>query len=152
MLDLPRIPLPLERPSLNIIPKLDLPKVEINLECPNGSDIQEKQAARMIVIRRRKMNRHKLKKLRKRMKFENAKRRQRSELRKEKQFHRNLSREMKRADDFSAEKYVSDKLSKKNELIIPYMWKGRPYPRYIVRQLMGLDPKVNIKPKLKNSN
>lgn len=50
--------------NLSIIPTLDLPTGIV----PQGDN--GKQAARLIVIRRRKMRKHKLKKLRKRMKFE----------------------------------------------------------------------------------
>ncbi|XP_052871071.1 uncharacterized protein LOC128276654, partial [Anopheles cruzii] len=69
-----------------------------------------KQAARLIVIRRRKMRKHKLKKLRKRMKFEWLKVRQRRELRKEKLFQAELINQIKEAEKFSAEAYVTEKL------------------------------------------
>lgn len=54
----------------------DLPKIEQSIDLPtisNGVSDQGKQAARLIVIRRRKMKKHKLRKLRKKMKFEWAK-------------------------------------------------------------------------------
>jgi len=50
----------------------------------------EIQAARLIVIRRKKMKKHKLRKLRKRMKYVWAKVRQKREMRKEKAFQAEL--------------------------------------------------------------
>lgn len=52
----------------NIDKQIDLPSV-----IDSSNDDAGKQAARLIVIRRRKMKKHKLKKLRKKMKFEWAK-------------------------------------------------------------------------------
>lgn len=55
------------------------------IEPPQKTTI-EKRAARLIVIRRAKMKKHKWRKLQKKMKFVFAKRRQQKELRKEKAF------------------------------------------------------------------
>lgn len=75
-----------------------------------------KYAARLIVIRRKKMKKHKLRKLRKRMKFEWGKRRQLRELRKEKAFQAGLIMQYKKAETFSAEEYVKSRLEKLNEV------------------------------------
>lgn len=61
-----------QKNNLNIIEEIS--KIEKTIELPtaNGSKDENdvgKQAARLIVIRRRKMKKHKLKKLRKKMKF-----------------------------------------------------------------------------------
>lgn len=74
------------------------------------------ECAVMVEIRRLKMKKHKLKKLRKKMKFVYAKRRQRRKLRKEKVFQAELLAQIKEAENFSAEKYVSDKLAKLKEV------------------------------------
>ncbi|GJQ75924.1 hypothetical protein Trydic_g17983 [Trypoxylus dichotomus] len=100
-----------------------------------------KQAARLIVIRRKKMKKHKLKKLRKRVKFERAKLRQKRELRKEKEFQAGLIQQCKTADTFSAEEYVNKKLTNYYMVVVPKRWKGRRMPEYMIREKMGLPPK-----------
>lgn len=75
----------------------------------------KKYAARLIVIRRRKMKKHKLKKLRKRMKFLWAKVRQRRELRKEKAFQATLLEEIRLAEKFNAEEWALDCLRRAKE-------------------------------------
>ncbi|RZC32925.1 hypothetical protein BDFB_002751 [Asbolus verrucosus] len=118
-LDLPLVKqIQLELPSgLKYVPQLEDPvqNKEIVLPTTNDGDIS-KEAARLIVIRRKKMKKHKLKKLRKRMKYEWAKRRQRRELKKEKDFQAVLIKQCKDGEAFSAEKYVEERLTKFNEL------------------------------------
>lgn len=106
-----------------------------------GVGKEEKRAARLIVIRRKKMKKHKLRKLRKRMKYEWAKQRQRRELKKEKAFQAELVNQCKTAEAFSAEKYVQDKIDKLNEVQIPRFWKGRRLPEFIIREKLGMPPK-----------
>jgi len=72
----------------------------------------EKLAARLIKIRRKKMKKHKLKKLRKRMFFVWAKVRQRREARKEKHFQNAQLARIQNADDFNAEEWVNEYLRK----------------------------------------
>ncbi|GLH06896.1 uncharacterized protein GBIM_12474 [Gryllus bimaculatus] len=91
------------------------PFLDVQINEPHQDKVVEKQAARLIVIRRRKMKKHKLRKLRKKMKFEWAKVRQRRELRKEKLFQAKLVAQMKEADEFDAAEYVSEKLRKIEE-------------------------------------
>ncbi|XP_071439548.1 uncharacterized protein [Hetaerina americana] len=74
-----------------------------------------KYAARLIVIRRRKMKKHKLRKLRKRMKFEWAKIRQRREMKKEKAFQAELLAEIRLAEKFNAEEWALDVLKRAKE-------------------------------------
>ncbi|XP_017781756.1 PREDICTED: uncharacterized protein LOC108566407 [Nicrophorus vespilloides] len=114
----------------------------VTIEAPS-LNIQEKLAARLIVIRRKKMKKHKLKKLRKRMKYEYAKIRQRRELKKEKAFQAVLIQQCKEAELFNAKKYVDEKLEKLHEIVIPRYWKGKRMPEFLVRQKMGLPPKEN---------
>lgn len=116
----------------SIVQDFELPTIDTGV----GED--GKQANRLIKIRRRKMRRHKLKKLRKKMKFEWAKRRQRRELRKEKAFQAVLIAQIKEAEKFSAEEFVAEKLRQANEIVIPKYWKGKRMPEYLVREKMGL--------------
>lgn len=116
----------------NTVHDFELPAIE------NGVGEDGIQAAVLIGIRRRKMRRHKLKKLRKKMRFEWAKRRQKRELRKEKAFQAVLIAQIKEAEKFSAEQYVAEKLRQANEIVIPKYWKGKRLPEFIVREKMGL--------------
>ncbi|EDX14803.1 GD21413 [Drosophila simulans] len=61
---------------------------------------------------RRKMKKHKLKKLRRKMKFEWAKVRQRREMRKEKAFQAKLISQIKQAKAFSAEQHIINSAAK----------------------------------------
>lgn len=90
--------------NLDIMPSFDLPPIE-------GQN-ESIEAAVMIQIRKRKMRKHKLRKLRKRMRYEWAKVAQRRFLRKEKEFHDNMLNQIREAEKFSAEEYVSAKLTK----------------------------------------
>lgn len=98
----------------------------------------EKQAVRMIVIRKRKMKKHKLRKLRKKMKFEWGRLRQRREMRKEKAFQATLMAQIKDAEKFSAEAYVEGKLRQATETHIPRFWKGRRLPQFIIKEKLGI--------------
>jgi aurora kinase A-interacting protein len=96
------------------------------------------QAARLIVIRKRKMRKHKLKKLRKKMKFEWAKVRQRREMRKEKAFQAVLINQIKEAEKFSAENYVMEKIQQATHTPLPKTWKGRRLPEFIIKEKLGI--------------
>ncbi|XP_059622113.1 uncharacterized protein LOC132265439 [Phlebotomus argentipes] len=111
---------------------------EREIKLPEAGPVIEKHAVRMIVIRRKKMKKHKLKKLRKKMKFEWAKVRQRREMRKEKAFRAEIFAQIKEAENFSAENYVEEKLRKATETPIPKYWKNRRLPEFIIKQLMGI--------------
>ncbi|KAG7158639.1 hypothetical protein Hamer_G011298 [Homarus americanus] len=104
-------------PILDIVEKTEpLIKREIH-EAPSDQVI-EKHAARLIVIRRRKMKRHKLRKLRKKMKF---------------------AEQMAKVRDFEAfdaANYVTDVLRRTKEKPIPRFWKGKRLPQPIIQQLM----------------
>lgn len=105
---------------------------------PPGNSVHEKRAARLIVIRKRKMKKHKLQKLRKKMKFEWAKVRQRREMRKEKAFQGELLAQIKEAEKFDAAQYVAEKLRQAHEVPIPRTWKGKRLPEFIIKQKLGL--------------
>uniref|UniRef100_A0A182K909 DUF1713 domain-containing protein n=1 Tax=Anopheles christyi TaxID=43041 RepID=A0A182K909_9DIPT len=132
---------PVQRPTgagpigdnLTLIPSLELPTESV------PKDENGKQAARLIVIRRRKMRKHKLRKLRKRMKFEWLKVRQRRELKKEKLFQAELLGQIKEAEKFSAEAYVASKLRQATEVPLPRFWKGKRLPEFIIKQKLGME-------------
>lgn len=72
----------------------------------------EKRAAALVQIRKKKMKKHKLRKLRKRMHFLWAKRRFRREKKKEQVFRAELLAQIHEAQAFDAEKYVTGILDK----------------------------------------
>lgn len=122
-------------PTLNIVEKIEpLVKEEIR-EAPSNKVI-EKQAARLIVIRRRMMNKHKLKKLRKRMKFEWLKIIQKREYRKEKLFQATQMAKIRAAEAFDAAAHVANILRITKEKPIPKFWRGKRLPTDIIKQLM----------------
>ncbi|GLV44428.1 Pyruvate dehydrogenase E1 beta subunit [Carabus blaptoides fortunei] len=124
---------PKTEPLSSSVTEIRDPELEINKH--------EKQTVKLIVIRRHKMRKHKLKKLRKKMKFEWAKRRQRREMRKEKSFQSELLAQISDAESFSAENYVAEKLKKATEIPIPRFWKGKRLPEFLIREKLGLPPK-----------
>lgn len=105
---------------------------------PESVNNSAKHAIRMIVIRRRKMKKHKLKKLRKKMKFEWGRLRQRREMRREKAFQAELIAQIKEAEKFSAAQYVADKLRQATEEPIPRFYKGKRLPQFIIKEKLNL--------------
>lgn len=77
------------------------------------------EAARMIEIRRLKMKKHKRKKFLKKMKFVLAKIRLRRRMAKEKVFQASLLAQIRQAENFSAEQYVTDKLTRLKDVPPP---------------------------------
>jgi hypothetical protein len=75
--------------------RIPRPTITLTLIDPLINNDNEIQAARLIVIRRKKMKKHKLRKLRKRMKYIWAKVRQKREMRKEKTFQAELMGQVK---------------------------------------------------------
>lgn len=134
-------------PPMPISKIIELPQIQSNvsyedqlptqsIEEPSPASSQEKQAARLIVIRRKKMKKHKLRKLRKKMKFVWGKERQNRELKKEKAFQAFLLDNIKRAQMFDPAQYAAEKLSKVKEVELPQVWHGVRYPEHIIKQLM----------------
>lgn len=120
---------------LNIMEKIEPGRPQQNVETPSNQ-VVEKQAARMIVIRRRKMKRHKLKKLRKKMKYVWAKVRQRREYRKEKLFQATQMAKVRHFETFNAVNYVNDMLKNTKEKPLPRTWKGKRLPAFLIKELM----------------
>lgn len=104
-------------------------------EAPS-SIILEKQAARLIVIRRSKMNKHKLRKLRKKMKFVWLKVRQRRELRRERNYLNEKMALIEAARKFDAKEYVASVIRKANEVPTPRKWQDPIMPQWYKEQEM----------------
>ncbi|KAF4525661.1 hypothetical protein B566_EDAN001261 [Ephemera danica] len=145
---IPGIIIDLPRPSLTSF-IFDLPPTRTvippepvaipSLEAPSSKRRDEKRASSgLVVIRRRKMKKHKLKKLRIKMKFEWAKVRQKREMRKEKAFQAVLLTQIREAEKFDAEAYVTEKLRQAKEKPLPRTWKGRRLPEFLIKQYMGI--------------
>lgn len=120
---------------VTIIEKVE-PLIQPAIEENPKEPVIEKQAARLIKIRRRKMRKHKLKKLRKKMKFVWLKRIQKREYAKEKAFQAEQMGHIRAAEAFNAQEYVADVLRRVHEKPTPRMWKGNILPPGIVRQEM----------------
>lgn len=105
------IDIPVSTVVNEIMDKISEIKSDMDLPPSEGQN-ESKEAAVMVEIRRLKMKKHKLKKLRKKMKFEFAKRKLRRKMRREKEFQADLLLQISQAEKFSAEQYVADKLSR----------------------------------------
>uniref|UniRef100_A0A1B6C5R5 Ribosomal protein mS38 C-terminal domain-containing protein n=1 Tax=Clastoptera arizonana TaxID=38151 RepID=A0A1B6C5R5_9HEMI len=126
----------IDHPIKNINLKYeDLPTLK-QIEEPAPFPVDEKKAARLIVIRRKKMKKHQLKKLRIRMKFDWAKLRQKRELKKEKLFQAELLGKVKQAEEFDARTYCTEKINKVNAVILQKSWKGKRFPPAIIKDLV----------------
>lgn len=81
------------------------------IDAPVPGKPEKKEAVRMILIRRRKMRKHKLRKFRKRMRFVLAKIKEKRELRKEQAFRAELLGQVEEAEKFDVKKYVTETLN-----------------------------------------
>jgi hypothetical protein len=126
----------------------DVVKIDKSIDLPTDSNRNtEKQAARLIVIRKRKMRRHKLRKLRKRMKFVWGRAKQRREWKKERRFLNTLMYKIKEAQKFSAEDYVNNLIKVSVENAIPKTYKGKKLPQWLVKELMDKDRQKEVEKK-----
>ncbi|XP_044754879.1 uncharacterized protein LOC123313865 [Coccinella septempunctata] len=108
----------IEIPRNFILPLVEDPSEnKLVIEPPSEKNDNSIEAARLIVIRRQKMKNHKLKKLRKKLKFVRAKIRQKRELKREKEFQETLIQQCKTAEAFSAEEYVESRIKKYQEAL-----------------------------------
>ncbi|XP_046966567.1 uncharacterized protein LOC124534651 [Vanessa cardui] len=106
---------------------------------------EEKLAVRLIVIRRKKMKKHQRRKLWKRMRHRWARVKKNRRIKKEKIFQNELLAMIKQANAFSAEQYLASKLEKANHTPLPTRWRHKRLPDFIIRQLLGIDKKINYK-------
>ncbi|KAJ8714320.1 hypothetical protein PYW07_002545 [Mythimna separata] len=144
--DIKRAPIPYI-PIVNprsILPLLDKEWRKDEIGLPSISQ-EEIQAARLIVIRRKKMKKHQRRKLWKKMKYTWARIKQHRRQTKEKNFQNSLIAMVKSANEFQAEQYVADKIQNANHTPLPTRWKHKRLPEFIIRQLLGIDKKINYK-------
>lgn len=125
---------------LSIITPLEIPTnngpcKEIR-DAPESVPKVDKQAARLIVIRRSKMNKHKLRKLRKKMKYAWAKIRLRRAIRKEKAYLNEKMELINAARKFDAKEYVAGVIRKAKEEPIPLKWQDPLMPEWFKEEEM----------------
>merc|ERR1719318_2546497 len=106
---------------------------------PLGHTIVKKHAIRMIVLRRRKMKKHQLKKLWQRMYLRFRTNREAREKKKEYEFRGKLSGKVSDARKFSAEKYVEDYLNDYHTPLMPKTYNGKRLPEWLIRELRVQD-------------
>ncbi|XP_076293080.1 uncharacterized protein LOC143215129 [Lasioglossum baleicum] len=115
----------------------DLPLTDKILDLPTLGNVMEKQAVRLIVIRRKKMKKHKRKKLRKRMKFQMETIRARRNLKKEKAFQEELLVSIKEAEAFNPKAYVQEKFDILLKERIPKTYRGEVLPPEMIKQFLA---------------
>jgi len=101
----------------------------IDCPIPENSGI-EKQAARLIVIRRIKMNKHKLRKLRKRMKFRWDRVKTKRKTRREKAFLDAKLAQIREFERLDAKQFVDDCIRRAKEVPTPERWKDPLMPAW----------------------
>merc|ERR1719495_2490184 len=99
----------------------------------------KKHAVRMIVLRRKKMKKHQLKKLWKRMYLKFKAVRVRREKKKELTFRYMLIEKVKEARKFDPEKYVLDYLADYHTPLLPKTYKGMRKPAWLIKELLEKD-------------
>lgn len=135
----PVAPLPLRLPPLvpTVRPPLEPPlpgPLPAEPPAPTG-DTGRRQAARLIVIRRRKMRKHKLKKLRKRMRYTWAKVKLRRSIRQEKAFQAEQMSMIADARRFDPRQYVDEVIEKSSTLPMATVRHGKRLPFFIRLEL-----------------
>ncbi|XP_014204724.1 uncharacterized protein LOC106636743 [Copidosoma floridanum] len=137
IMELPLKPsLVIDSPIKSIIEKIDIVTKKI-VEVPMIINVIEKQAERMIVIRRKKIKKHKRRKWLKKFKFVIRKREQRKKNLKEKEYQVDLQDIIAKAEEFNAEQYVAERLTSLTKKRIPYKWRGELLPEDMIRQFMN---------------
>lgn len=126
---------PLQEPINRLPIQYDLPILEKSIDLPTNGKIFEKQAVRLIVIRRKKMKKHQRKKLRKRMYFIWLKIRNKRNLKREKLFQAELIDKIKQAQAFDARVYVKERLDILNKERIPRTFRGEILPAEMIKKL-----------------
>jgi len=135
-----RIPQPWSTPSPRSYQKdiLD-PSSNLSFTIEAPTPVQEKkQAIRMIVIRRIKMNKHKLKKLRRKMKIVWAKVRLRRATWREKNFLNERMAQVKAAMKFDAKTHVAQLISNVRDRHVPEPWIQKGMPDSFVQEQLKI--------------
>eukprot|EP00092_Neocalanus_flemingeri_P021240 GFUD01023014.1.p1 GENE.GFUD01023014.1~~GFUD01023014.1.p1 ORF type:complete len:282 (+),score=70.50 GFUD01023014.1:60-848(+) len=113
--------------------------VKKQIKEPLSHAIVKKHAIRMIVLRRRKMKKHQLKKLWQRMYLKFRANRQAREKKKEYEFRGKLAAKVADARKFSAQKYVEDYLNDYHTPLLPKTYKGKRLPEWLIKELLEQD-------------
>lgn len=127
---------PLQEPVKRLPIRYDLPISEKSIDLPTSGEIFEKHAVRLIVIRRKKMKKHKRRKLRKKMKFVLAKLRHKRNVKREKLFQAELVGKIKEAQAFDARVYVKERLDILNKERMPRTFRGEILPAEMIKQFI----------------
>ena len=106
---------------------------------PSDQPLVKKHAIRMIVLRRRKMKKHQLKKLWQRMYLKFRTNREAREKKKEYEFRGRLAGKVSDARKFSAEKYVEDYLNDYHTPLMPKTYEGKRLPEWLIKELIEQD-------------
>ncbi|KAF7417791.1 hypothetical protein HZH68_000444 [Vespula germanica] len=126
----------IENPNRYLPIHHELPVPNKSMELPTIENTIEKQAVRLIVIRRRKMKKHQRRKLRKKMKFYWRKIKQRRELLKEKAFQAEQVTLIKQAESFDPVKYVNERLQELDKEYIPKTYRGEVLPQEMIKKFI----------------
>nr|XP_033335888.1 uncharacterized protein LOC117226049 [Megalopta genalis] len=142
--DIPSIGEPLTRRPI----QHDLPLTNKILELPTLENVVEKQAIRMLVIRKHKMKKHKRKKLRKRTKYQMETIRMRRNLQKEKLFQTELFAKVQEAEGFDVQAYIEGRLNELLKERLPKTFRGEILPQEMIKKF--LEQEKERKKKRKN--
>ncbi|XP_017875471.1 uncharacterized protein LOC108622241 [Ceratina calcarata] len=126
----------MEEPTIQRPIQQDKPLMDKSFELPTIENIYEKLAIRMIVIRRKKMKKHKRKKLRKKMHFVWAKLRAKRNSLREKVFQAGLLSQIKEAEVFDAKAYVQSRLALLDKEFIPRTYRGEILPQEMIKKFL----------------
>ena len=135
-----KIPSRLPIPQSEILDQPPVP--DKTIEAPNtpSTAIEKRTIGRpgLVVIRRIKMNKHKLKKRRRKLKYLLLKINTRRETRKEKEFLSGLMTKIREADKFDAKAFVASVIAKAKEKppVVMY-WKGTRMPEWLVKEKLA---------------
>ncbi|KAL6425494.1 hypothetical protein ACFW04_009575 [Cataglyphis niger] len=127
---------PLQDPVKRLPIRYDLPISEKSIDLPTNGEIFEKHAVRLIVIRHKKIKKHKRRKLRKKMQFIWAKLRHKRNVKKEKVFQAELINKIKQAQAFDAKVYIKEKLNILNKERIPRTFRGEILPAEMIKKFI----------------
>lgn len=119
----------------------ELPLIDKSFELPTIENVTEKLAVRLIVIRRKKMKKHKRKKLRRKMRFIWQKIRTRRNIAKEKAIQAALIARIKAAEAFNVKDYIDKKFEFINKERIPKMYRGEILPEAMIKEFLEADRK-----------
>lgn len=137
----PRKPNILDKPCINIIGKIDssVPcKVDIqpSKEIMDPGSIQEKKAHRMLIIKRKKMNKHKYKKKQKKYRYVHMGKQREKFSKNEAALRKEIYGLLQEAYKFSAEEYVAEKLKLYRREVITNRIHGCRMPPDVVKEFL----------------